>query len=246
VALPEEFEKSGNWLFRRRSYLPLLMIIILVMGMSDSEYLGLGKQQDHLWEVVCLLISLSGLGIRAYTIGHTPGGTSGRNTREQVADTLNTSGIYSVVRHPLYLGNFFIWLGISSVPRLWWLTMICVLSFWIYYERIMFAEEAYLLRKFGKAFEEWADNTPAFIPDFRKWKSPSLSFSVKNVLKREYNGFLVIMCSMFLLDIVGYYFAEGRLEIDAGWEVLLLISFVIWMVLRTLKKKTMLLNVEGR
>jgi protein-S-isoprenylcysteine O-methyltransferase Ste14 len=246
VALPEEFEKSGNWLFRRRSYLPLLMIIILVMGMSDSEYLGLGKQRAHLWEVFCLLISLSGLGIRAYTIGHAPGGTSGRNTREQVADSLNTCGIYSVVRHPLYLGNFFIWLGISSVPRLWWLTMICVLSFWIYYERIMFAEEAYLLRKFGKVFEEWADITPAFIPDFRKWKRPSLSFSVKNVLKREYNGFLVIMCSMFLLDIVGDYFAEGRLEIDAGWEVLLLISFIIWMVLRTLKKKTMLLNVDGR
>ena len=32
--------------------------------------------------------------------------TSGRNTHDQVADSLNTSGIYSIVRHPLYVGNF--------------------------------------------------------------------------------------------------------------------------------------------
>ncbi|MGB8874133.1 MAG: hypothetical protein WCC75_12145, partial [Desulfobaccales bacterium] len=45
--------------------------------------------------------------------GLPPRGTSGRNTQGQVAETLNTTGIYSLVRNPLYLGNFLIWLGLS-------------------------------------------------------------------------------------------------------------------------------------
>ena len=58
-------------------------------------------------------ISVLGFLVRFYTIGTTPKGTSGRNTKEQVADVLNSSGMYSMLRHPLYLGNYLIWLGIS-------------------------------------------------------------------------------------------------------------------------------------
>lgn len=67
---------------------------------------------ESTWAWSCIAVSLFGLLIRAVTIGFTPKGTSGRNTKEgQVAEVLNTKGIYSVVRHPLYLGNYFMWLG---------------------------------------------------------------------------------------------------------------------------------------
>ena len=36
--------------------------------------------------------------------------TSGKNTAKQIAESLNTSGIYSVLRNPLYLANFLNWL----------------------------------------------------------------------------------------------------------------------------------------
>ena len=51
---------------------------------------------------------------RAWAIGTTPAGTSGRNTKEQVAEVLNSTGIYSIVRHPLYVGNYFMWIGIVA------------------------------------------------------------------------------------------------------------------------------------
>lgn len=51
------------------------------------------------------------------TIGQVPKGTSGRNTSQQVADTLSTDGVYSVVRHPLYLGNFLMCMGVSMMPH---------------------------------------------------------------------------------------------------------------------------------
>jgi protein-S-isoprenylcysteine O-methyltransferase Ste14 len=110
----------------------------------------------------------------------------------------------------------------------------------------MFAEEAYLLKKFGKEFEDWANETPSFIPNFKKWKKPELPFSLRNVLKPEYNGFFVIILSMFFLEITRNVFAEGKLEFDSMWGIILSISFMVWMILRTLKKKTALLHVEGR
>jgi len=59
---------------------------------------------------IAIALSMFGFIIRAIAIGTTPKGTSGRNTKEgQVAESLNTKGIYSMVRHPLYLGNYFMW-----------------------------------------------------------------------------------------------------------------------------------------
>ena len=94
MALREEFENTGNWLFRWRSYSPLIMIGIILLAMRDYQPSEHREVLDYLWEGVCLLVSFFGLGIRMFTTGHTPRGTSGRNTRKQIADTLNTRDIY--------------------------------------------------------------------------------------------------------------------------------------------------------
>lgn len=246
MALREEFESTGNWLFRWRSYMPLAVIGIFLLALREYEYPGHSENLDHLWEALCLLVSFIGLGIRVFTIGHTPRGTSGRNTKKQVADTLNTTGIYSIVRNPLYLGNFFMGLGIALFAHLWWLTLIYILVFWLYYERIIFAEEAYLRNKFGNEYLEWANKTPVFIPKVSQYRKANLPFSLRNVLRREYNGFFAVIVTMFILETVGEIFAEGRLEFDLGWIFLLGICFIVWLTLRTLKKYTTILNVEGR
>jgi len=246
MALREEFENTGNWLFRWRSYLPLIVIAIFLLALREYEYPGHSEKLAHIWEVVCLLVSFLGLGIRIVTIGHTPRGTSGRNTKKQVAETLNTTGLYSVVRNPLYLGNFFMWLGIALFAHLWWLTLIYILVFWLYYERIIFAEEAYLRDKFGNEYLEWANKTPAFIPKLSQYRKANLPFSLRNVLRREYNGFFAVIVILFVLETVGEIFVKGRLEFDLGWIFLLGIGFVVWMVLRSLKKYTKVLNVKGR
>ncbi|MDD3022132.1 MAG: isoprenylcysteine carboxylmethyltransferase family protein [Alphaproteobacteria bacterium] len=246
MALKEEFENTGNWLFRWRSYLPLIVVGIFLLALREYEYPGHSETLDHIWEVVCLIVSFFGLGIRIVTIGHTPKGTSGRNTKHQVAETLNTTGIYSVVRNPLYLGNFFMGLGIVLFAHLWWLTLIYILVFWLYYERIIFAEETYLRNKFDNEYLEWANKTPVFIPKVSQYRKASLPFSLRNVLRREYNGFFAVIVTLFVLETVGDIFAEGRLKFDFGWILLLGIGFVVWMVLRSLKKYTNILDVEGR
>ncbi|MBA4349268.1 MAG: hypothetical protein C0415_04675 [Thermodesulfovibrio sp.] len=247
MTIHNELEKQGNWLFRWRSYLPLLILPILLIALNESEFFErvLGVS-DLFWEILCLLLSFVGLTIRCLTIGYTPKGTSGRNTKEQIAEVLNTTGMYSVVRHPLYLGNFIIFLGIILFIQVWWFALIAVLAFFIYYERIMFAEEAFLLAKYGVLFSEWAGKTPAFLPKFKNWQKPVLPFSFKNVLKREYTAFFVITTSFPVLDALEDLFVEGKLQLDIGWGLLFIIGLITYLLLRTLKKKSNLLDVEGR
>jgi protein-S-isoprenylcysteine O-methyltransferase Ste14 len=246
MALREEFEQTGNWLFRWRSYLPFIAIGVFLLALRDYEYPGHSEQLDHIWEAICLVISFFGLGIRIFTIGYTPSGTSGRNTKKQVAETLNTTGIYSIVRNPLYFGNFFMGLGIALFANLWWLTLIYILVFWLYYERIIFAEEAYLRNEFGQTYLDWADKTPVFIPRFSNYRKAALPFSFKNVLRREYNGFFAVVVVMLLLEVVGDIYYQGAFDFDIAWIILVVISFVLWIVLRSLKKYTSVLNIEGR
>ncbi len=250
MALIEEFDKSGNWLFRWRSILPLLLYflaaIVVLSGLDDHL-----PHFDMGWALICISISIFGLCIRALTIGYTPKGTSGRNTKEgQVAEVLNTKGIYSVVRHPLYFGNFFMWLGIVIYVGNWWFTIVCCLLFWLYYERIMFAEEFFLRKKFGQIYLNWAEKTPSFCPNIFMWKSTDLEFSIKNVLKREYNGFFAIFISFSLVDLLKNYkhygIASWREALTPFWCYMLIVSFVIFIVLRSLKKHSKMLDVKGR
>ena len=199
------------------------------------------------WNLACFLVSAWGMIIRAITIGYTPKGTSGRNTKEgQIAETLNTKGIYSVVRHPLYLGNFFMWLGLILYSGTVWFIVFAIAFFWIYYERIMFAEEQFIRRKFGDTYLDWSSKTPAFFPALRKWESSNLTFSLKNVLKREYSGFFGTIFSFAYVNFIKNLFMGEQLWLDLKWQIAGTAGFIIFIVLRSLKKYTKVLHVEGR
>lgn len=246
MSLRIEYEKTGNWLFRHRSFLPLLTLPILITALLSFTYIGRSHQLDEVWDVFSLMISFLGLTVRALTVGYAPSGTSGRNTRRQVADVLNTSGMYSLVRHPLYLGNYLAMLGVAVFLHTWWLLLLMTCLFALYYERIMFAEEAFLRQRFGEMFEQWAAVTPAIFPKLRNWRQPSLIISWRTVLRREYTGFFLISASFCILEIVGDSIAEGRLRIDWPWCILFVLGATVYIVLRTLKKKTRILHVPGR
>jgi protein-S-isoprenylcysteine O-methyltransferase Ste14 len=246
MSLLKQLERNGSWLFRRRSYLPVVVIPVFLACLPSFTYLGANHKLNEVWQMVCLAISFSGLAIRILTVGRAPLGTSGRNTREQVAHSLNTTGIYSVVRHPLYLGNYLILIGMALWPHVWWLAVLTSCAFALYYERIMLAEEAFLRKRFGDDFETWAAATPSFLPRFRDWKPSAISFCWRTVLQREYNAFLLIIGVFFVFDMIGDSFAERRWHLDYGWFFFFLAGFVIFATLRTIKKRTRLLHVEGR
>lgn len=245
MSLVHEIERTGNWLFRRRSWLPVVMIAsgIIVLYLVNRQAIIFDLRD----ELIFLGVSLFGQAIRVLTIGYTPRNTSGRNTNQgQVADVVNTKGMYSLVRHPLYLGNFFMWLGpVLFVGSGWFIIVFC-LSYWLYYERIIFAEEQFLRGRFGEQYDRWAERVGPFIPLHFRYEKPDLPFSLKNVLKREYNSFVNIFVIFTLLDLFRNYFLSGRIYFTPLWLYLMAGAFVVWLTIRLIHKKTKLLQVEGR
>jgi protein-S-isoprenylcysteine O-methyltransferase Ste14 len=245
MALVHEFEKSGNWLFKRRSWLPLF-IIIAGIGM-----MYLGNRQAILFdmrdELIFLGVSIFGQIIRILTVGFTPKNTSGRNTiNGQLADELNVTGIYSILRHPLYLGNFFMWLGPVLFLRSLGVTLVFILIYWLYYERIMFAEEQFLRRKFGDVYDKWSENVKSILPYSFKYIPAKLPFSFKNVLKREYNSFVNIFVIFAVLDLFRNYFLSERIYLTDMWIYLFVSGGLVWLIIRTIDKRTKWFEVEGR
>ncbi len=250
MALQEEFEKQGIWLFRRRTYLPILILVVgislnLQTEIQAEQFFIRSSAYELYYELLCLLIGLFGLFIRIYTVGHAPKNTSGRNVSGQVADYLNTTGSYSLSRHPLYVGNFFMWLSPALLTEnLWFIVAFCFL-YWVYYERIMFAEEQYLRNKFGERYLTWAKDVPAFVPNFKAFKKSSNAFNWKKVLKAEVNGLFNLFLIFFLFDAAGELVMQ-KTSFKIVWIIGFLSSGLLFITITTLKKTTSILDEKNR
>lgn len=241
MALINEFKSQGDYLFRYRSYFPLAIIIVAVLADGyiffnhlSNPYSITEKYNQYLALAFCIL----GLSIRVLTVGYTPEGTSGRNTRKgQVATQLNTKGSYSILRHPLYLGNFFMWFGVAIWVKNFWFIMAFIFLFSLYYERIMYAEESFLIGKFKKDFTEWSSKVPAILPNFKEFKKPENSFSLLKVLKKEKNGLFAIFLLFWIFDEVQIISYEHKLVFVRDlWFWLCITTGLIYLILKVLKK----------
>ncbi len=247
MAFINSFEKEGNFLFKHRGEIPVVLFILAipVVYFTNTDYMGADLKNILMY--IAIGLSFLGFIIRAIAIATTPKGTSGRNTKEgQVAESLNTTGIYSMVRHPLYLGNYFMWIGIVLFTFNFSFVVIVTLAFWLYYERIMFAEERFLERKFGNSYMDWANKTPAFVPCVRKYVKNIVPFSFVSVLRREYSGVLATVAGFTFIDDLRRYFNRGTFDLYTGWHYALLIALFMVIVLRSLKHYTKILSEEGR
>ncbi|MEP7234880.1 MAG: isoprenylcysteine carboxylmethyltransferase family protein [Ignavibacteriota bacterium] len=246
MTLKTHFKTSGAWLFSHRSYVPLVLLPLAALVMFFSHDYPQSFALHFPWKLLCLVFSLCGMIVRALVVGLTPTGTSGRNTEGQIADELNTLGIYSVVRHPLYIGNYIVVLGIVMWMGIWWFVLLASVLYWFYYERILYTEEEYLSERFGEQHEKWAAVVPAVIPSFRHYKPSALRFSVKNVLAREYDGFLAIATAFLILAGLEYYALGCSGSFEMFWPIFFAAIFIIAAILRWMRKKTDLLKVKGR
>ena len=135
-------------------------------------------------------VPAAGLGVRFLTGGYVPSGTSGRNTRGQVAQVLNTTGAYSLVQtSPATWGTFSSGWGSPWLSGSGGSALLIILIWWLYYERIMFAEEELpagevrgglhgMGREGLRPLSHAAGNST----------QPDLPFSWKTVIGKEYSG----------------------------------------------------------
>lgn len=239
MALQEDMRKEGNWLFKYRSYLPLFILVIglalyILKEFNLNFILGQETTYEFIYNFICLGIGLLGLYIRFHVVGYAAENTSGKNTAEQKADTVNSTGFYSIVRHPLYLGNFLMWLSAAMlIANIWFILVFC-LVYWVYYERIMYAEEAYLREKFGDNYLNWANTVPAFFPRCKNYRKPSLPFNWMKAIKSEKNSFAALTLIFCLFDIIGQIITQ-RYNFNYVFIGLSVFSLLMYVVIKILK-----------
>jgi protein-S-isoprenylcysteine O-methyltransferase Ste14 len=246
MALTNQMQSQGTWLFKYRGILPLIIFVIgaalFLKNESSPENWILKEELEHiLYELSCLIVSFIGFFIRVYTVGYSRPNTSGRNTEHQVADVLNTTGIYSMVRNPLYVGNFFMWLGIAMLTGNFWFIIAFILFYFLYYERIIFTEEEFLKNKFGETYLNWAKETPVIVPKFSSFVKTGYNFNWRKVLRQEKNGFAALMIIFCLFDIAGELI-KNQTNMNVTLQGFGIFSILIYFILKFLKYKTSLLQ----
>ena len=115
-----------------------------------------------------------------------------------------TSGPYNYIRHPLYVGNFLIYIGIEimSNPAHPFLETILLLTFFIsQYYFIVLLEEKKLENLFNTSFQEYVKNVNRFIPKLKRYTTSNSknSLSFKKVLKHEFSTLLNSAIMLYLI-----------------------------------------------
>jgi len=133
-------------------------------------------------------ITLPGCLLRLWAAGHIEKGR-----------VLTQSGPYAYTRNPLYLGSFFMALGIIIAGQSYWLLPAFAVFFVIFYFPVMKAEEQELLGGYGERFVEYAGRVPLFIPAFRKSPEPVSGFLWSRVVRnREHRN----IAGLFVAEII--------------------------------------------
>jgi protein-S-isoprenylcysteine O-methyltransferase Ste14 len=130
--------------------------------------------------VTGLLIALAGQLFRIFAAG-----TIFKNKQ------LASDGAYSLVRHPLYLGNILILGGFCLASGNYWVSLAVLVFFLVWYPAAISYEDSKLERIFGDDWRQWSQGTNAVLPNRLNWsKLTATQWNARQSLMR--NGEFVI------------------------------------------------------
>jgi protein-S-isoprenylcysteine O-methyltransferase Ste14 len=119
-------------------------------------YLAKDKKLEPAWFVPGALITFFGEGLRLWAAGHL------RKNKQ-----LTTTGPYSYVKNPLYIGTLLITVGYSGMAMNPWIMIGGFIWFFIYYAPYKKKQEnEKLVNSFGKAWTEYDKAVPDYFPRF--------------------------------------------------------------------------------
>lgn len=135
------------------------------------------------------VISVAGALLRLWAAGHI---VKGR--------VLTRTGPYAYSRNPLYLGSFFMALGIIIGGQGYWLLPVFALFFLTFYFPVMKAEEQELLHGYGDEFIEYSKKVPLFVPRFRSGGYTASGFLWDRVIRnREHRTVIGLLLAEAIL-----------------------------------------------
>ena len=97
---------------------------------------------------------------------------------EKKGQKLAVNGPYAFTRNPLYVGNFFLGLGIVVMAANWIIALLFLIGFFFVYLGTIRSEEKDLEERFGPPYQEYCKNVPRLFPRLISL-APRLEISTK-------------------------------------------------------------------
>ena len=140
--------RIGQVLFKNRGWLPVPFLAV--------PLLAPGTQTIRTWAIGIALVLL---GEMIRTAGVAAAGTVTRR-RSRDVQRLVTYGAFAWCRNPLYVGNFFAWIGFTVASGVFWFVPVAIVIFAIEYTLIVRYEEGVLESIFGQEYLDYKARTP--------------------------------------------------------------------------------------
>ena len=153
----------GNFFFKWRNYLFPVFVVALFAFKAPVEV-------SPQLEILSILFVFAGLAMRATVIGFAYIKRGGMN-KKVYADKLVTQGMFELCRNPLYVGNMLAIIGIFLMHGDPIVIAIGITVYAFIYQCIIYAEEAYLQKKFGKSFAAYCKKTPRWLPVIHRFNT---------------------------------------------------------------------------
>lgn len=149
-------------LFFYRGYTQALFFLALTIYVCFSPPdLFEGTWADAFIDAFAIGSLISGELIRIWALSHAGKWTRSRRLK---APRLVTTGPYAYIRHPIYVGNFLIGLGMVVISEALVFIPVFLVLFAAQYRAIVFEEERFLSKRFGGEFSRYCDLTPKYFP----------------------------------------------------------------------------------
>ena len=224
--------KLGNLLFKHRSFTPIPFIVMVFIFFKPLNL----EEKNIVVNIAGLLVSIAGEIIRIIAVGYAHSGTSGRESFLR-AEHLNTTGIYSIVRNPLYIGNFFIFSGLIVVFSNILALMIFSHFLIAQYYFIILAEENFLKKEYGSDYENYCSRVRRILPALKDYKKNKNSFKLKKVIFKENDSlFNLLVIYMLILLYKGKIFS-GRISSPLHYIIPGIVLVILYIIVKILKKK---------
>jgi len=198
---PDRLARIGGWLFEHRTLLPIPLAMPLLL-------IRAGEASPSALLLACGVAFVAlGETVRLWGVRHI--GAISRTRRDRLGP-LVTTGPFSVVRNPLYLGNVALWIGFTLLARLLWMVPVSVVLLGLQYHAIVRWEERLLDRRLVERYRTYAARVPRWIPTLhyarrggRGGSEPSLvaSFSWRQTFFSERGTLVAITLGLLLLYV---------------------------------------------
>ena len=196
--------RTGGWLFRQRTWLPLPLVAALLVIPPPAG--GATAAFSSLWITGAGVVA-AGEAIRLWAVLHI--GAISR-TRSDRLGPLVDHGPFGYVRNPLYLGNILLWTGFAIAARLVWLAPVIVVLLALEYHAIVRWEEGLLAERIGEPYRQYVARVPRWLPSPGAETSPAgaVTFSWRQTFFSERGTLIAIGAGFLLLSLKAWLVAR--------------------------------------